>query len=82
MKNNNNSGTVGLKKSLNFTAQVADVILSINKKCSWKEKTNKLIKTMNNKANNSNLMTQDDIDKLFGRCPQQNKPLGPTKVST
>lgn len=82
MKNNNNSGSVALKKSLNFTAQVADVIMSINKKGSWKEKTNKLIKTMNNKPNTSNIMTEDDIDRLFGRFNQQDKGVGPTKVST
>jgi hypothetical protein len=82
VKNNNNSGSVGVKKSLNFTAQVADVIMSINKKSAWKDRTNKLIKTLNNQTNNSNVMTEDDIDKLFGRCALPEKALGPTKVST
>jgi hypothetical protein len=68
VKNNNNSGPVVGKKSLNFTAQVADVIMSINKKSAWKGKTNKLTKTLNNHGNNSNIMTEDDIDKMFGRC--------------
>jgi hypothetical protein len=57
VKNNNNSGSIAVKKSLNFTAQVADAIMLVNKKSTWKGKTNKLIKTLNNNANNSNVMT-------------------------
>lgn len=70
MKNNNNSGSVGLKKSLNLTTQVADAIMSYNKKSAWKSRTNKLIKTLTNQPinPNSNIMTEDDIDRLFGRC--------------
>lgn len=82
VKNNNNSGSIALKKSLNFTAQVADVIMSINKKSTWKGKTNKLTKTLNNNTNKSNIMTEDDIDKLFGRCSTKEKVTAPTKVST
>lgn len=70
MKNNNNSGSVGIKKSLNLTAQVSDAIMSYNKKGGWKSRTSKLIKTLTNQHQNpnSNIMTEDDIDKLFGRC--------------
>lgn len=83
VKNNNNSGSLAVKRNLNFTAQVADVIMSINKKGGWKDKTgNKLIKTMNNHPNNSNIMTEDDIDRLFGRCGAPDQAVGPTKVST
>lgn len=83
VKNNNNSGSLAVKKNLNFTAQVADVIMSITKKSAWKDKTGtKLIKTLNNQPNHSNIMTEDDIDKLFGRCGNYEKAAGPTKVST
>lgn len=85
MKNNNNSGSVGIKKSLNLTAQVSDVIMSYNKKNTWKSTTNKLIKTLTNQIHNphSNIMTEDDIDKLFGRCSAGlENAMAPTKVST
>jgi hypothetical protein len=60
MKNYSNSGSVGLKKSLNLTTQVADTIVSINKKSTLKGRTNKLIKTLTYNPNNqnSNVMTE------------------------
>lgn len=82
MKNNNNSGSVAYKRSYNFTAQVADLLLSINKKNRSKPKTSKLIKTLNNQDNNSNCMTEDDIDKLFGRPKTANKLISHAKIST
>lgn len=85
VKNNNNSGSVKIKKSLNLTAQVTNAIMSYNRKSAWKSRTNKLIKTLTNQAHNphSNIMTEDDIDKLFGRCNTgMENALAPTKVST
>jgi hypothetical protein len=55
-----------------------------NKKGSWKSKTNKLVKTLNNQGCNphSNIMTEDDIDKLFGKPKVTESALAQTKVST
>jgi hypothetical protein len=59
MKNNNNSSSVGIKKSLNLTAQVNDAIMSYNQRSGWKSRTSKLVKTLTNQVQNphSNLMT-------------------------
>lgn len=66
MKTSKNSSALA-KKNMNLTAQISDVLRPINKKNSWKSKTNKLIKTTNNKTLNHhpNVMTEDDIDRLF-----------------
>ena len=66
MKTSKNSSALA-KKNMNLTAQISDVLRPINKKNSWKSKTNKLIKTANNKTLNHhpNVMTEDDIDRLF-----------------
>ena len=87
MKVNKNTSVL-TKKNINLTAQISDVLCPINKKNSWKSKTNKLIKTINNKTMNPhpNIMTQDDIDRLFkNHCKEkQNKEnrCMQTKVST
>lgn len=67
MKNYCNSNEASVKKKLNLTAQVSDDIISINKLGSFKNRTNKLIKTLTYHPNNksSNIMTEDDIEKLF-----------------
>ncbi len=60
MKSYNNTGSTGLKKCFNLTAQVADTIISVNNKNGvWKSKTSKMIKTLTNQASNpnSNIMT-------------------------
>lgn len=59
MKNYCNSNQASLKKKLNLTAQFSDDIISINKLGSFKNRTNKLIKTLTYYPNNqnSNVMT-------------------------
>ena len=70
MKNYCNTNQASLKKKLNLTTQFNDDIISINKLGSLKGRTNKLIKTLTYNPNNqnSNLMTEDDIEKLFKKC--------------
>ena len=84
MKNNSNGGCLGPRKGLNLTAQVNEAIMSYNNKAVWKSKTNKLIKTLTNQGinSNSNVMTEDDIDKLFGREKIGEKAIANTKTST
>lgn len=59
----------GGKKCLNLTAQVSEAIASYNKKGAWNNKTCKLIKTLTNQGPSPKhqAMTEDDIDKLFGK---------------
>jgi len=80
IKNNTNAPCLGPRKALNLTAQVNEAIMSYNNKAVWKSKTSNLIKTLTNqvKNSNSNVMTEDDIDRLFGR--EKVTPLN--KVST
>jgi hypothetical protein len=53
---------------MNITAHVAETIKSLKKKSNWKSKTSKLNKTIHTKTLTPNplLMTEDDIEKLFG----------------
>jgi hypothetical protein len=46
MKNNNKNLSTLVKNNLTLTAQVADALRSINKKGNWKNKTNKMTKTL------------------------------------
>lgn len=85
MKYNNKNGSGAMKKSMNLTAQVGDAIKSYAKKSTWKNKTNKMTKTLTGKTLTSKPtpMTEDDIDRLFGNASKEKeKDLGPTKVST
>lgn len=85
MKQNHKNINYNNKNNLTLTAQVADALKSINKKAAWKNKTNKLTKTLAGKTLNSKPtpMTQDDIDMLFkNHSKEKIKQLGPTKVST
>ena len=67
MKYNNKNASGVLKKAMNMTAQVSDVTKALSRKAGWKNKTNKLTKTITGKTMNSkpNGMTEDDIDRLF-----------------
>ena len=67
MKQNNKNANLNFKNNLTLTAQVADALKSINRKAAWKNKTNKLTKTLAGKTLHSkpNPMTEDDIDLLF-----------------
>lgn len=58
-KKNSNATQLGLKKCLNFTAQVSEAIAGYNKKAGWNNKTCKLIKTLTNQSQkpNPNIMT-------------------------
>lgn len=85
MRYNNKNASGAIKKTMNLTAQVSDVIKPSNKKTTWKNKTNKMTKTITGKtmASKPNPMTEEDIDRLFknnSKCKE--KDLGPTKVST
>ena len=87
MKYNNKNASGLMKKSMNMTAQVGDALKSFPKKSTWKNKTNKMTKTLTGKTMTSKPtpLTEDDIDRLFGnhsRGKQKEKDLGPTKVST
>ena len=59
MKHNNKNLNTLVKNNLTLTAQVADALKSINKKSGWKNKTNKMMKTLAGKTMNSkpNAMT-------------------------
>lgn len=69
IKNNTNHAHLGKRKGLNLTAQVNAQISSQNNKTVWKSRTNNLIKTLINQGidSKSNVMTEDDIDRLFER---------------
>ena len=85
MRYNNKNGSGTMKKSMNLTAQVGDAIKSNPKKSTWKNKTNKMTKTLTAKniASKPTPMTEEDIDRLFGNTSKEKeKDLGPTKVST
>ena len=69
MKYNNKNASEVVKKTLNLTAQLSDAVKHSSKRANWKNQTNK--------------MTEDDIDKLFGNhSKEKEKEPGPTKVST
>lgn len=55
------------KKNMNLTAQISDVLRSYQKQQTWKSKTNKMTETVGcqNICQDSNPMTEDDIDVLF-----------------
>ena len=85
MKNNSKTGCQVPRKGFNLTAQVNEAILSYNNnKAVWKCRTSKLIKTLTNQGinSNSNVMTEDDIDRLFGRERIGEKGAALNKVST
>lgn len=85
MKHNNKNLNTLVKNNLTLTAQVADALKSINKKSGWKNKTNKMTKTLTGKTMNSkpNAMTEDDIDRLFkNNSKEKIKDIVQTKVST
>ena len=76
---------ISTKKTMNQTAQVSGAIKSVNKKKSWKNKTNKLTKTTktNNTNHQPNIMTEDDIDRLFKKnSKDKDSNCMQTKVST
>ena len=85
MKQNHKNLNSHNKNNLTLTAQVADALKSINKKAGWKNKTNKLTKTLAGKTLNSKPtpMTEEDIDLLFkNHSKEKVKDVAPTKVST
>lgn len=67
MKSDIKSKPKNCKKNLILTANVAEVLKKEGKKTIWKNKTSKLVKTIIGKtlAEKPNLMTEDDIEKLF-----------------
>lgn len=67
MKSTHKNNSTITKKALNLTAQVSDAIKSLNKKSAIKNTTGKLARTTNGRTLNPkpNIMTEDDIDKLF-----------------
>ena len=85
MKQNHKNLQLNHKNNLTLTTQVADALKSINKKATWKNKTNKLTKTLVGKTLNSkpNPMTEEDIDMLFNNhSKEKGKEVARTKVST
>lgn len=68
MKSQPKNKSEAVKKNMNITAHVAEALKGINKKSNWKSKTSKMTKTLTGKTLNSkpNVMTEDDIEKLFG----------------
>lgn len=85
MKYNNKNASEVVKKTLNLTAQLSDAVKHSSKRANWKNQTNKMTKTLAGKTLTSkpNVMTEDDIDKLFGNhSKEKEKEPGPTKVST
>ena len=67
MKPDIKNKTIHCKKNLIVTANVADALKKYGKKTIWKNKTSKLARTITGKTLNDkpNLMTEDDIEKLF-----------------
>lgn len=52
---------------MNITTNFGEAIKAHNKKSNWKSKTTKMTKTLTGKTLTSkpNIMTEDDIEKLF-----------------
>ena len=50
MKYNNKNGSGIMRKSMNLTTQVGDAVKSYTKKSAWKNKTNKMNKTLTGKT--------------------------------
>ena len=61
-----------------LTSDVSNILRAINTNGLWKNSTTKLNKTTNKqntltKANKKNVMTEEDIDKLFSRSKSKNR---------
>ena len=63
----------------NLTGDVSNILRAINSNGLWKNSTAKLNKTINNKqntmtkTNKKNIMTEEDIDKLFNHSKSKSK---------
>lgn len=61
-----------------LTSDVSHILRAINSNTLWKNSTGKLNKTNNKqntltKTNKKNIMTEEDIDKLFSRSKSKTK---------
>lgn len=64
-----------IKENLTVTTEICEVLKEVNCNVSWKNRSNKFAKTkttnMKNDTKFNNIMTEDDLDRLFEKSKEK-----------